>query len=310
MKNRFFKAIVFLFIFCLLVLPIPNVEAATSKMSVKDLAGRTVTFSKTPLRVAVLSSGDLNTVKALGANIVGRPTALGAVDPSISSIPQIGTVFSPNFEKIVSVKPDVVIATTAFLSHVKKAEEHGLKVIITSGSSVNDIKASTTLLGKVLKKEQQAKILTSKMDSKIKRYSSSKTKVNAVILFGSGTSSLVALPNSFTGDVLKRTGGINIASKYSELKDFPGYANLSTENIIVSNPDIIFMITHTDAKKTKAAMIKLMSTSAWKNLKAVKSKNIVFLPSELFAANPGTRIIESLDYMNKELLKAKAKLNK
>ncbi|WP_374723061.1 ABC transporter substrate-binding protein [Peribacillus tepidiphilus] len=285
-------------------------EAASKNITIKDLAGRTVKFNTIPKRVVVLSSGDLSTVHALGAQIVGRPTSITSVDSSLKSIPQVGTVYEPNFEKIASVKPDVVIASNAFASKIKKAESLGFKVIITSGNSVENIKASTTLLGKVLNKAQRAKVLTGKIDSKIKKYSKSKTKVKAVILFGSGSSSLVALPSSYSGDVLKKAGGENIASSFSQLKDFPGYANLSTERIIVSNPDVIFMITHTNTNETKKAMIKLMSTSSWRNLKAVKNKNIVFLPSNLFAASPGIKITEALDHMNKELLKVKAKLNK
>lgn len=131
--------------------------------------------------------------------------------------------------------------------------------------------------------------------------------MRAVILFGSGASSLVALPTSFSGDVLAKAGGENIAASFSQLKDYPGYANLSTERIIASNPDVIFIITHANHAETKKAMIKLMSTSSWRNLKAVKNKNVIFLPSELFAASPGVKITDALDHMNKELLKVRAK---
>jgi len=310
MKKFILSMLTVLLTFSLIAFNTNVSEAASKKITVKDFAGRTVTFSKAPSRVAVLSSGDLGTVKALGSKIVGRPTTVSTVDPSLKNITQIGTVFTPNYEKIASVKPDVVIASTAFKANIKKVEDLGIKVVITSGASVNEIKSSVTLLGKVLNKTSKAKVLTGKIDSKLKKYSKSKTNVKAAILFGSGSSSLVALPSSFSGDVLKKTGGINIASSFSEVKDFPGYANLSTERIIQSNPDVIFMITHTDPKKTKAAMVKLMSSGAWKNLNAVKKKNVVYLPSDLFASNPGIKITDALDYMNKELLKVKAKKNK
>ncbi|MFB7138852.1 ABC transporter substrate-binding protein [Gottfriedia sp. NPDC056225] len=310
MKKFLLSMLSVLVTFSLLAFNTSVSEAATKKITVKDFANRTVTFKKAPTRVAILSAGDLSTVKALGSKIVGRPTTVTPVDSNLKKITQIGTVYSPNYEKIVSVKPDVVIATTAFKANIKKVEKLGVKVVITSGASVNDIKKSITLLGKVLNKGKKAKVLTGKIDSRIKKFSKSKTNVRAVILFGSGSNSLVALPSSFSGDVLKKTGGVNIASSFSQVKDFPGYANLSTERIVKSNPDVIFMITHTDQKKTKAAMVKLMSSSSWKNLKAVKKKNVIFLPSDLFAASPGVKITNALDYMNKELLKVKAKKNK
>ncbi|AXM89229.1 ABC transporter substrate-binding protein [Anoxybacillus ayderensis] len=283
---------------------------ASSGLTIKDSAGRTVTFDRTPQRVVVLSPGDLHTLQALGVQVVGRPTSATPVDASLQSVPQVGNIHQPNFEKIVSLQPDVVIAGTSFLGHIQKAQSLGLKVVITSGSSVNDIKSSITLLGKLFNKAQKAKVLVGKIDSKVKKYNKTKTKVRAVILFGSGASSLVALPTSFSGDVLAKAGGENIAASFSQLKDYPGYANLSTERIIASNPDVIFIITHANHAETKKAMIKLMSTSSWRNLKAVKNKNVIFLPSELFAASPGVKITNALDHMNKELLKVRAKMKK
>ncbi|WP_041639007.1 ABC transporter substrate-binding protein [Anoxybacillus flavithermus] len=307
------KLFSFVLSLCLLigVFALPGGMAeASAGITIKDLAGRTVTFDRTPQRVVVLSPGDLHTLQALGVQVVGRPTSATPVDASLQSVPQVGNIHQPNFEKIVSLQPDVVIAGASFLGHIQKAQSLGLKVVITSGSSVNDIKSSITLLGKLFNKTQKAKVLVGKIDSKVKKYSKTKTKVRAVILFGSGASSLVALPTSFSGDVLAKAGGENIAASFSQLKDFPGYANLSTERIIASNPDVIFIITHANFAETKKAMIKLMSTSSWRNLKAVKNKNVIFLPSELFAASPGVKITDALDHMNKELLKVRGKMKK
>jgi len=40
----------------------------------------------------------------------------------------------------------------------------------------------------------------------------------------------------------------------------------------------------------------LKENAAWKNLDAVKNKQIIILPAELFD-NPGTQVVEAIDYM-------------
>ncbi len=72
---------------------------ASTELTIKDLAGRTVTFDRTPERVVVLSPGDLHTLQALGVQVVGRPTSATPVDASLQSVPQVGNIHQPNFEK-------------------------------------------------------------------------------------------------------------------------------------------------------------------------------------------------------------------
>ncbi|ASS98439.1 Fe3+-hydroxamate ABC transporter substrate-binding protein [Geobacillus thermocatenulatus] len=286
---------------------VPTGEAASSSITVKDLAGRVVKFASVPKRVVVLGSGDLNTLQALGVSVVGRPTTTVPVSDELKKIPEVGNIHQPNFEKIVSLKPDVLIAGTSFQGYLQKADSLGLKVVLTSGNSVDDIKDSISLLGKLFDKESKAKTIISKIDKKVKKYSGAKTKVRALIVFGAGSTALVALPNSYAGDVLKKAGGENVAADFPKIKEYPGYASLSSERIVASDPDVIFVITHGNKSETKKALIKVMSTSSWKNLRAVKNKRVVFLPNELFAASPGVKVGQALDYLNKELLKVKAK---
>jgi iron complex transport system substrate-binding protein len=287
-----------------------NENKVTNSVPVKpitqfDLAKRELSFKETPKNIAVLSSGELEIVRSLGGTIVGRPTSLmPTTDPELKDIVEIGNIFQPKFEEIASVKADVLFAGKAFGPNIEKVESQGTKVVVTSGSSVDDIKKSISLIGTVLKKDKKAGELTDKIEKQIKEYKSSNHDLKALIVYGAGADFVVALPTSLSGDVLDKVGGTNIASDFVEDKTMPGYAKLSAERIIAGNPDVIFMISHGDPETTKKAFEKQMiNNKAWSTLTAVKNNQIVFLPSDLFAVNPGSKITESLEFMYNELEK-------
>lgn len=108
------------------------------------------------------------------------------------------------------------------------------------------------------------------------------------------------------GDILKAAGGNNIAADLPALDKYPTYASLSAEKIVEGNPQIIMLITHSDPNVVKEGFEKQMNeNAAWKNLGAVKNGQIIILPSQLFD-NPGTQVVEALDYMRDLLEKAEA----
>ncbi|RKJ16157.1 ABC transporter substrate-binding protein, partial [Butyricicoccus sp. 1XD8-22] len=48
------------------------------------------------------------------------------------------------------------------------------------------------------------------------------------------------------------------------------------------------------------SFIKEMKKNAgWKDLDAVKNERFIILPSDLFGTNPGTRVTESLEFLQK-----------
>ena len=66
------------------------------------------------------------------------------------------------------------------------------------------------------------------------------------------------------------------------------------------------LITHGDPKAVKDSFEKEMKqNAAWKNLDAVKNDQVTVLPADLFGANPGTKVTDALDTMQKELAKVK-----
>lgn len=71
---------------------------------------------KTPKRVVVLDTGELDSVLALGIRPIGAVTALGTGFPSYlkgrtEGIADVGTIQQPSLERIAALKPDLILTS-------------------------------------------------------------------------------------------------------------------------------------------------------------------------------------------------------
>lgn len=274
----------------------------SEQIEVEDASGKVTAFESIPESVAVLSSGDLDIVQALGVNVVGRPTANGPVDTKLESIEEIGNPHQPNFEKIAEVNPDVLAASLSFKQYEENIQKQGTEIVYTEANSINDITNTITMFGEIFNKEQEATQLIQTIEEDIHGTEKVET-VRALLIYGAPGTYLAALPNSLAGDLLEKAGGENIASDFPKEDRYPQYATLSSEKIIERNPEVIMLMTHGEPEAVKEAFEKEMNENAnWKNLDAVKNDKVIILPSHLFGTNPGTKVTEALQVMKESLM--------
>lgn len=272
-------------------------------IEVTDLTGQTLTFDKTPSSVATLSSGDLDVLLALGIEVAGRPTVQGPPVEGLEQVAEIGNPHQPNFEKIAEINPEVLIAAPSFKQHEENMERQGTKIVYTAANSVEDIQNTIELFGTIFDKEKEAQTIQDKIASEIQKNTEQKADpVRTLLVYGAPGTYLAALPNSLSGNLLELAGGENIASDFPNEEKYPQYASLSVEKIIERNPEMVMLITHGEPEAVKTAFEgEMLKNPAWKNLDAVKTGNVVVLPSHLFGTNPGTKVVEALEVMKESL---------
>ncbi|EUJ44622.1 ABC transporter substrate-binding protein [Listeria riparia] len=275
-------------------------------LSLTDMAGRTVQFTKKPERIITLTNSDMGIVYALGGSVVGRQTMdASGVEPSAAlKATEVGNTHDLNLEKIASLTPDVIVASSEQnLKDVPALESIGAQVVLTGANSIADIKKQEAILAQLLGKD--ATKLQQEIDTKvadIKQEQKGKA-VRALLILGAPGSNYAALPNSLSGDILEKAGGVNVAKDFKGVENFPQYASLNIERIVQADPEVIFLMIHGgDEKETEIAFQKeLKQNDAWNSTTAVKNNNIVVLPADLFGTNPGIRITKALDFMANEL---------
>lgn len=110
---------IFSFIFTVLMVclcisgcsPLTGSSGSGSAIKITDDNQRIVTLKKVPERIVVLSPSFLELVEAVDGKVVGRAkTQVGKVPAFAKDAAEVGFIFNINVEKIVELKPDLVIA--------------------------------------------------------------------------------------------------------------------------------------------------------------------------------------------------------
>lgn len=267
-----------------------------------DALGKEHVFATAPKSIATLNPGIMDILVELGANVTGRPSIHEGMAAEIKAIQEIGNPHEPSIEQIVLLNPEVLIVPPNFQQFAPTIEATGIKVVYETMDSIDAIQATISRYGELFANEEKAQALNKEIDTAVAKTAQSTKK--ALIVYGAPGTYLAALDTSLYGNILAAAGGQNIASDLPALDKFPTFANLSAEKIVEGNPEIIMLITHSNPEQVRDGFHKQMNeNAAWKNLDAVKQERIIILPAHLFD-NPGTQVVEALDYMRNLLAEA------
>ena len=298
--------VVFIFIVLLLFITLP--DPVMSETFIDDL-GRRVEISEVPKRIVVLNASNLEMLFAIGANIVGRPEAAGMQEQlyqKVKDLPSVGQTYNPSVEKIVSLRPDLVIGNAVGFhqSLIPALDAAKIRCVLLSIKDFNDIFEKLRFFGRLLRRQQAADRLIDKVKGEvalIKTKVKGKAKKKVLIIWGSPQSFSMALPSSFVGSLFKELGIDNVSELAKAPRDIT-YAPLSMEYALKADPDAIFIVNMGDPHKMRdKALRELEQNQAWSAFRAVRDNRVYYLPYELFTVNPSIRVAEAMDYIVKVL---------
>ena len=206
-----------------------------------DLFGRTVTIPDKPEAIVAISPTATELVYAVGGTIIGRSQSVN-YPPEAAEAPSIGTAYQPNFEAILALEPDLVVADSTI--HIQPAvrealEALGVPVIFAGAASVDEVLTGLTLLGEVLDNPTAAADAVAVIEAA--RAGAQEVlagaEVSAVIIIGDRDRSLYgAKATSYGGSILAALGITNPASDLPDSGPFPGFTRISPETMLEFDP--------------------------------------------------------------------------
>lgn len=250
-------------------------------------------------RVAVLFSSFADVFQLAGGEIaitVGESVERGICDPSVLLVDE-GAGKTIDTERLLAFRPDLVIGSADIAAHAEAAEilqNAGIPCKLFRVENFEDylalLKYCTEITGN---REAYQKYGTDLQAEIQKILQETKGKEQKKILFirsGSGASSAKAKTTEqhFAAKMLEELGAYNIADNAPILLD-----GLSVEEILLQDPDRIFISTMGDETAAKAYMDSLLSQPAWSALTAVKNRQYTYLSKDLFQYKPNARWAEA-----------------
>lgn len=215
----------------------------------------------------------------------------------------IGTVKSPNVEKIVELAPDYVIMSadiTTQLDIKQTLDNAGIQYGYFRMDTFDDYDKMMKSFCQINENDasyQENVVEVRKGIEEIKSKYSTADGPNVLLLRAYSTGVKAKKDDNLAGVILNELGAHNIADKHPSLLE-----ELSVEQIIEENPEHIFVLTMGSEDAAVSYLNEnILSNPAWAGIDAVKNKKVHVLPKELFHYKPNNRWDESYEYIAKIL---------
>lgn len=300
--NIFKKSIListFLFFILNLFLLIGLSNAVDYPLTVIDVTETAVTIPQEPQRIISIVPSNTEILFALGLEdkIVGITNYCNFPEET-KNIEKIGETFPLNLEKIVSLKPDLILAYAGQLNEIPRLRELGLNTIVIEPLSLKETLKSIQMVATIGGIPEKGNILVENLSQRIDQI---KTEVSNLEItkkpkvFIGGIYETIWTPGEGTlfNELISLAGGINIAAGFS------GWTKISLEFIVKEDPDIIIIpigaMNPGDELKIKE---NIYQRPGWSNLSAVKTQKIFIVNEDLFF-RPGPRLIDGLERLYK-----------
>lgn len=300
--NIFKKSIListFLFFILNLFLLIGLSNTVDYPLTVIDVTGTAVTIPQEPQRIISIAPSNTEILFALGLEdkIVGITNYCNFPEET-KNIEKIGETFPLNLEKIVSLKPDLILAYAGQLNEIPRLRELGLNTIVIEPLSLKETLKSIQMVATVGGIPEKGNILVKNLSQRVDQI---KTEVSNLEntkkpkVFIGGIYETIWTPGEGTlfNELISLAGGINIAAGFS------GWTKISPEFIVKEDPDIIIIpigaMNPGDELKIKE---NIYQRPGWSNLSAVKTQKIFIVNEDLFF-RPGPRLVDGLERLYK-----------
>jgi len=239
----------------------------------------------------------------LGDKVVGR-TRFCNFPAEAKTIQEVGGYVDPNYEAIISLKPDLVILLPEQEKVKHYLDELKINHLTVDNKTISDIKSTIKTIGDTCSAEDSAKNLLLNINAtieKIKNKTAELKKPKVIISIGRtpGINELkdiyIAGKNTSYDELISIAGGQNAFENPNIT-----YPMISAEGLIHLNPDIIFDFIVNLEKNNLDREQVLKDWKTIKSVEAVKYNRVKILSAD-YISIPGPRFLLLLKGLAKEI---------
>lgn len=294
-----------LILFCLLLLTgCSPANRISEGYTFTDDLGREVTAPYKPQTVAVLLSSlsDLWIIAGGEVAITVGETVERGFAPETVILVDDGAGKTVNLETLIAAQPDLVLYSADLSGQLSCGEAltaAGIPAAAFRLETFEDYLRLLKIATDILQTPENYSRYGLELQKQIREMTAlarSRDDQPELLFVRAGSSAKVTkaktAENHFVCAMLKELGTFNIAEKAPVLLD-----GLSTEEILLSDPDFILFTTMGDEETGTAYMESLLADPVWQSLTAVKTGQVYQLPKELFQYKPNARWVEAYAYL-------------
>jgi iron complex transport system substrate-binding protein len=256
---------------------------------VKHAGGETKIPMKPQRIITLHDSTILDPVLALGVKPIGIATYAaeqgvlfrGITEDEVTSIQQVGSAFQPSLEKILMLKPDLILGREYQKNIYNKLSDFAPTVLVDWGSFTS-FQDNFRYIAQVLNEEKQAKLVLQQYQKRIRQFQDKMgkqlQKIEVSVIGFSGQSIKSLNRDSVFNQVLDDAGVERISIQKNQKER---YLEISIEHLNKYDADVLFVI-----NESQDDIASYLKTPLWQHLQAVKNKQVYVVNIDWFAGGP------------------------
>ena len=271
-----------------------------------------------PERIVSLSPSNTEILFAVGAGdkVVGvtdycnYPNELEARIET-DEIARVGGYWDPSIETIVSLKPDLVLVSTAQCTVktnncktncsrrcelttkvANRLESLGLNVLTLSPHSIDDVLGNILLVGTATGNSAQATDFVETLKQRINMVITKEVSHKPRVYFEVWNDPYISVNSgTWIGNLIRLAGGINVFGE--AVSEWP---IIRSEDVIQRNPDIMVFPVIPGVARFWGSFEAVKNRSGWNKINAVRGGSF-YEVSRNCISRPGPRLVESLELL-------------
>lgn len=262
---------------------------------VTDEAGRRVRLPLKIERIVSLAPNLTEIVYAVGGGgqLVGV-TEYCDYPAAAKNIAKVGDTMHPSIERILALKPQIVLVSTAsqLEAFTRQLDEQGVAVYVNNPSSLDEVFRSIESLGSLFGNQNVAASVVADLRKRAAAVEAATSNVKPVkVFYQVSNEPLYTIGrDAYLTDLLRRAGGISVTA------DVPGaFPRFSDEAALASRPEAIILPTGGSMGTANSKV-----APALKNSPAVLNDRVYKINEDLLQ-RPGPRLIDGLSQIARAL---------
>lgn len=258
---------------------------------ITDDAGRRVSLPAVVDRVVSLAPNLTEIMFAVGAGdrLVGR-TSYCDYPAEAKKIAEVGDTLHPSLERIIALKPQVVLVSTASQLEVftNQLQGQNIAVYVTDPHDLEGVFRSIAQIGEIVGEKDQANLLVQKLRERTNAVELAVKQKQPVRVFYqvSGEPLYTAGHDAFVTDLMRRAGAASVTGEVPGA--WPKYSN---ESALAARPDAIILPTGGSMGAANATVAEALRQSP----AALQGR--VYKINDDHLARPGPRSVDGLEEM-------------
>jgi iron complex transport system substrate-binding protein len=263
-------------------------------LALAALVAQGVSHAK-PQRIVSLVPAVTEMIFAIGDG--ARVAAVSNYDhfpAEVAKLPQVGGLLDPSVERILAIKPDLVIVYATQKELIERLDRAGIAYFNYQHKALPDILTTIRAVGERIGSADRANRLASEMQRSLDEIRAKTAGVPhpaTLLVFERDPASLRNVYASggygFLHDMLDIAGGRNVFASVKQQA-----VQASTEMLIASKPEVIVELLYGDSLKNADVAKELRAWDALASVPAVRSHRIFALTGDEFVV-PGPRVVDA-----------------